>query len=1279
MRQGASKKRHGWWLAPLLLVALGVAIVQLMSWNVVKPLIVERLEAASGRAVAIEGDIKVDLLPRPALSLHEVTIGNPQWAAAPQLLAAQRITVTPSLGDLLGGDVVLETLHMAAPTLTLEQRRDAPGNWVLQGAQESTAEPPPAADEPSAPPVAIRQFSVTDGEVRYLAAGADAPVAVTLSSLQIERDSGALDLAAAGRFRERGFELTAQTDAVEALLGGAAPFTGEVSLSTDDDRLDASVRLPEFPSLASLQADAELRLASTADWAQWLGLPGVALGPLELASRLVRDGSEWRLSEIDAAALDSHLSGEMAVDTAEPAPRLSGRLAITKIDLAAWREALPEGEDTSGMAIPVLPDLRGELALSVDQLALDQQELAEIKAKVHLDKHALALTPLRFAIAGGEVEASVDLTSSPDRLSAEAQVSLHTLAMQALGIALEAGDRAADDILAGDVALRLAPLTRRPAFARETLLANLQIDNGRFSYRNEEAGSDLDLAVATGEAPPLQLDLEGRFRDKPLAVEVEGGPLPDLVALNEAYPLAARARSGELQARVDTTLASLLNPATLSGDVRLQAPGADDLEAWTGPVLPALPAFRLAGRLARDGERWSATALEGEIAGSRIAGSVEFANAERPRVQADLDAGRIVLARLLPAGEGAGGKAAEGSRLAPLRGVDGQLALRAESLVLPDGTVLQRLDLDADLAEGRLEVDPLRFGLAGGSITSRLTMDATGEAAAGRLDAVIDDLSLTRLADTFTPVEDRLGRLSGNVQLTMSETLPVDRREELRLPLIGRMMVEPSTLRFANPQADTELTLTLETRGREAGDRQFHLQGEGRYDGDPATLSLVGDPLLDIRDPARPYALDLEAEVVGSRLALQGTLLRPLALKGLDLELALSGPDPQRLGRLLGIALPTLPRYAVAGDLALNDRRWTLDNLEGDIGDSDLDGRLSLDGGVRPPRLTGELHSDSLDIADLGVLIGATEQVQESDERFLLPDTPFIGEGWQAVAAEVSYRGESVRAGGVPLSEVVIDFRLEEGRGRFAPVRFGIGEGSVDLMLDLDATTVPPGGSMQVEVRRVDLNDVLRRWNLADDSVGIMGGRGKFWVEGRSVAELLASADGGVLVLMTGGRLDAMLVELAGLDAGQTFFSWLRGREPIPIECVYADLQARDGVTELDTFVIDTRDTTFTAGGEVDLNVERLDVSLFAHPKDPSVFTGRAPFHLGGTFDDIEASVHGGDLGMRVGASAALGAIGGPIAALLPLLEVGAGADMAHCEGLVSRSREAIRDEQGAP
>ncbi|MWJ29007.1 AsmA family protein [Halomonas sp. ZH2S] len=1277
MQHRASRFLRWWWLVPVILVALIVAAVELMSWNFLKPVITERIQEATGRSVAIHGDVDITLSPSPQLSLHELEIDNPEWATSPYMLEAQRVSISVSVSDLFQGKVVMDDIEVAGSTLNLEQRAGAPANWAFGDEQ---ANQQAQAEEESSSPLDIRNLLLSDSEVHYWAADADTPLDVAVSSLQMQVDDETWHTQATLTFQQRRFELEAQTDPINAFMDDTQAFGGELTLSSGESQLTSTFEVPQAPALDRLEANGELSLHNLADWSQWLKLPQVELDSLEIAARLERQGSEWRLHDIDTAIAQNRVTGELTMDTAGEAPSLDGQLHSSQLDVAALRAALPESEE-EGLSVPVLPDLRGDVALSVDRLILEQAVLQNVQTQVQLAEHSVALEPLTFEIADGNVEAQASLTSSPKRVAAEAQISLQNLDMTELNSALPAGDT-----LDAELSLELQPLEQRSTFELDTLLAQLRIDNARLAYRNAEAGSDLEATLETTgeqEPPRLLLNVNGTFRDKPLDMQVRGAPLPSLVdledgSLQQDYPLKAEATSNGLFVQADTTLASILAPQTLEADVVLDADSSRALEAWLGPVLPPLPEFRLAGRLSRDHEQWNVTGLEGEIGSTNVSGNVEVFTTERPAVNVDLEAGRIDIAQLISAttqasdDEAQADEAQDDSLLAPLRSFDGQLELNANTLVLPNGLELNELALDAELEEGGLRAEPLQFRLGDGSLTASLALDVTQSPASGRLDIDLDDISLARLGDTFTPIEDRLGRVSGELHLEMSETLPSDGRDDLLLPFIGRLSFEPSELRFSDPQADTQLTLNLETQGAATGDQTFQLEGEGRYDGAPASLSLQGDSLLNARDPDRPYALDLEADIVDTQISLEGTLLRPLALEGLDLELALKGPNPQRLSRLLGFALPQLPPYSVSGDLDLEDQRWTFTDMQGEIGDSDLSGRLALDTGATPPHLSGDLRSEQLDIADLGFLAGATPEEIEADDRFVLPDTEIITEAWQGVSADISYRGGSVSAGNIPLSNVVLDFTLENGRGQFDPVGFGVGEGSVDLTLDLDAGTQPPSGTMQVEVQGVDLSDALRNWELADDSVGTIGGRGKLWVEGASVAELLASADGGVVLLMTGGRLEALLVEIAGLDAGQTFLSWVRGRDPIPIDCAYADLQARDGVTQLDTFVVDTADTTFTLGGQVNLNTERLDISIIVHPKDPSVFVGRSPLHLGGTFDNIEVSVHSEELIMRAGSSAALGALAGPLAALLPLVDVGAGADMEYCEGLISRSREAI-------
>jgi hyperosmotically inducible periplasmic protein len=84
--------------------------------------------------VAIHGS----LFPRPQLALHQLEISNPEWAAADNLLNAEKVTLTPSLIYLLKGEMRLEKLNFSDSTLNLEQRANAPVNESARLAQQDS-------------------------------------------------------------------------------------------------------------------------------------------------------------------------------------------------------------------------------------------------------------------------------------------------------------------------------------------------------------------------------------------------------------------------------------------------------------------------------------------------------------------------------------------------------------------------------------------------------------------------------------------------------------------------------------------------------------------------------------------------------------------------------------------------------------------------------------------------------------------------------------------------------------------------------------------------------------------------------------------------------------------------------------------------------------------------------------------------------------------------------------------------------------------------------------
>ncbi|TSJ70863.1 AsmA family protein [Marinobacter vulgaris] len=1213
-----------WALAAFLaLLVVAVLAIELMSWNFLKGPITDQVEAMTGRDMEITGDISVSVLPRPHLEVGKMTLANADWAQTPEMLTVGSLELEPSITSLFRGEPALKSLTVTEPTLNLESREDKPGNWVLPEMTDSGK-----ADGGAGLPLAVEQLNVHDAKIRYSPPETERPQMLSLASLVLDGDRLSLN--------------------------------GEAGIWSGGERLVVPVEL-------SAAAD-----------------PGFA-------------NSQWGLSDIQARAGEVRIDGNIDVDTGSSPLSITGKLHSPSINVTEILAALPESrasEEPTAVSIPVLPDLRGDIRLAVDELILKPATFSNVEARLRPGQHELILETLSFDVARGRGEARAHLVSNAGFLNAKARLDLQQVGLDGTGQNAEPATT-----LDAELELGLSKMQQTPSLKLKTLLEHLDVEVARASYRTRgpdtAAGSDLDLNLQqAGDPQAPVLSLTGRFQGKPLDMTLEGAPLTELAEDLTNYRLQAQAQSGELFAWADTQLGALLTPESFGGNLVLQGDDGQDLEDWIGVPLPTLPAYRLSGRLSRDGELWSVTSLDGHIGVSYLDGEFHFRTTDRLVVNVDLQADRIELAQFMaqssqrtPAATGLAEPRSADSPLSALRRFDGQLNLRAGALVLPETPEVTNLTLSASLDSARLRVEPLDFDIARGHWRSSVALDAADQPASGIIDATFENISLSLLGDTFTPLEDRLGKLSGRLHLGMTESLAVDQQEDLVLPFIGRLFFEPSQLTFTDPEADTDMTLSLRTEGLdspEANEQTFLIDGDGVYDGSPFTLRFRGDPLLAARHPDRPYSLELTSAVVDSQIEVRGTVLRPFALKGLDLLLDLEGPNPNRLSRLLGVPLPDLPPYSLAGDLSYRDDRWTFKNMDGVVGDSDLGGQVGLDISSSPPHLTGELYSDSVELEDLGVLAGAepdsadresqTDSTGGDGKRFVLPDQSLITSAWQDLSAEVRYRGKSVRAAGIPLSNVVIDFELADGRALFEPLGFGVGDGQVDFNLDIDSRPAPPEGTLQVEVQAVNLDKALSNWDLANDSVGTVAGQGKFWVNGSSIADLLGSADGGMVMLMTQGKLDALMVELAGLDATQSFLSWARGRDPIPIDCAYADLQTRDGVVRFDTLAVDTTDTSFSGIGTVNFNNERLDITIFAHPKDVSVLSARSPLHLGGTFNDPEPGLQTGNMAVQLASSVALAAVTTPVAALLPLLDLGTGNELPYCDGLIGRSMEAISE-----
>lgn len=509
-------------------------------------------------------------------------------------------------------------------------------------------------------------------------------------------------------------------------------------------------------------------------------------------------------------------------------------------------------------------------------------------------------------------------------------------------------------------------------------------------------------------------------------------------------------------------------------------------------------------------------------------------------------------------------------------------------------------------------------------------------------------------------------------------------------PVIGQLHIDDGRLAYRDPTAKTDIQIELATvAGTEGTEARLRVKGEGRYRGGEFSLSGQGGSLLSLRDRNDPYPLTLVARAGGTRAHVDGTLTDPINLTGIDIDLEISGPDLANMHDFIKLPLPATPPYRLSGHLWREGQTWRFADFKGRVGDSDLAGNFAVDLAPTRPRIRADLTSQRLDFDDLAPLIGAppktgpgeTESPQQRKEALrarqrteVLPRKEYNLEKLRAVDADVRLKAKRIEAPGLPLDDLDTRAQLENGVLSLQPLNFGIAEGNVVSQIILDARRDPIRTQAEITVRALRLQKLFPKAPITRTSASTIGGKAALQTSGNSPAEMAAAADGQLGLAATGGQISNLLLELAGIDAAEALRFFLGEDKTVPLHCAVVDLKIDDGAMRTDALVIDTADTLITGEGMIHLGQERLDLTFRPQPKDPSILSARGPLHIRGSFKDPDFELSTRTLA-RGAAALALGAVAGPLAALVPLIETGPGED-SPCGALVTETRKTMREAE---
>lgn len=489
-------------------------------------------------------------------------------------------------------------------------------------------------------------------------------------------------------------------------------------------------------------------------------------------------------------------------------------------------------------------------------------------------------------------------------------------------------------------------------------------------------------------------------------------------------------------------------------------------------------------------------------------------------------------------------------------------------------------------------------------------------------------------------------------------------------PRLERLEIRQGQLLWQDAGQRTAVQLLLNSQ-RRSGRDWIQVDGRGHYHGLPARIEGALGAVRSRQELQQDWPLDIRLSAGDTRLAARGVIRNVLQLQGLDLQFDLAGANLADLYRLTQVPLPPTAAYRLRGHLRQRGAQWHLTDFSGKVGRSDVRGDFRVDRSKPRQLIRAQLESRRLDLRDLSGFIGARNEqgrpVRPRPGR-VLPDEAFNLDKLQAADMDVQYRAGQLLTERWPLHHLHAHLRLSDGRLRFEPLSFGVAGGELRLLLDMNARAQPMITEVDIRVRRLRLDQVLHGLKLERASTGLLGGQARLAMRGNSAADMLATANGQVGLIMRGGSISVLALRLANLDLANALLVLLRGDRQVPVRCLVGDFKARDGVLTARTLVLDSEKEVIFGSGTIDLRNERLNLQLRADAKDVSLAALRGPIRLHGTLAQPEAEPDLTQAAGRTAAAVALGSIAGPLA-LLPLIETGNAEDQ-QCGRLIERSRQ---------
>lgn len=326
-------------------------------------------------------------------------------------------------------------------------------------------------------------------------------------------------------------------------------------------------------------------------------------------------------------------------------------------------------------------------------------------------------------------------------------------------------------------------------------LERIVFTKGVIRYRDAIEKADITADVDLLERDPtygVGWRARGTFNGAPVSGSGKAGAVLSLKQQITPYPLQGDVRIGAVRIAVEGTLTKPTRLAALDLQLKLAGPSMARLYPIIGVVLPETPAFstqgRLIGALDEHSSRWDYQKFSGKVGSSDIAGQLVYQTGKpRGRLTGSVVSKLLQFADLGPL-IGADSNASKTARgVAPVQpsgkvlpvetfrterwtAIDADVRYAATRIIRDKALPIQKLSTHLILKDGVLNLNPLTFDMAGGTLKSVIKLDGSGREGKNAIRATARvnarRIKIKELFPTIPDMQATIGEINGDASLS---------------------------------------------------------------------------------------------------------------------------------------------------------------------------------------------------------------------------------------------------------------------------------------------------------------------------------------------------------------------------------------------------------------------------------------------------------------------------------------------------------------------------------